>query len=151
MCSLMTVRRRSTTRWTRRLVCGFRWKYWKASGDDEGAKQLLPALRDVVKYYKEGTRFDIRADSDGLITAGTLGSQLTWMDVKVDGYVPTPRHGKPVEINALWLNALLMLAEMEEKLGQNVHAAVICASSPTRLRGVSSRRFGSRTAIIFMM
>jgi predicted glycogen debranching enzyme len=101
------------------------WKYWKASGDDEGARQLLPALREVIKYYKEGTRFDIRADDDGLITAGTAGTQLTWMDVKVDGYVPTPRHGKPVEINALWLNALLMLAELEEKLAQDIHSAVI--------------------------
>ena len=77
------------------------WKYWKASGDDAGMRQLLAALKDVIKYYKEGTRFDICADADGLITAGKQGSQLTWMDVNVDGYVPTPRHGKPVEINAL--------------------------------------------------
>ena len=101
------------------------WKYWKASGDDAGTKQLLPALKDVIKYYKEGTRYDIYADSDGLITAGTPGTQLTWMDVKVDGYVPTPRHGKPVEINALWLNALLMLAEIEEKVLQDIQSAVI--------------------------
>lgn len=99
-------------------------QYWKASHDDEGTRKLLPALRDVIKHYKEGTRYDIRADNDGLITAGTPGTQLTWMDVKVDGYVPTPRHGKPVEINALWLNALLMLAELEEKLAKDVQAAV---------------------------
>ena len=101
------------------------WKYWQASHDDDGARQLLPALADVVKFYKDGTRYDIHADGDGLITAGTPGTQLTWMDVKVDGYVPTPRHGKPVEINALWLNALLMLAEMEENLAQDIHSAVI--------------------------
>jgi predicted glycogen debranching enzyme len=101
------------------------WKYWKASGDDNGTRELLPALQEVVRYYKEGTRYDIYADSDGLITAGTPGTQLTWMDVKVDGYVPTPRHGKPVEINALWLNALLMLAEMDEKLLRDIQAAVI--------------------------
>ena len=101
------------------------WKYWKASGDDEGARQLLPAMSDVIKYYKEGTRYNIRADDDGLIAAGMPGTQLTWMDVKVDGYVPTPRHGKPVEINALWLNALLMLAEMEENLARDIQAAVI--------------------------
>jgi predicted glycogen debranching enzyme len=58
-----------------------------------------------------------------LITAGTAGTQLTWMDVNLDGYIPTPRHGKPVEINALWFNALLMLAEMQEKGGKNVQAA----------------------------
>lgn len=101
------------------------WRYWKSSADDETARKLLPALRNVVKYYKEGTRFDIHADNDGLITAGTPGTQLTWMDAKVDGYVPTPRHGKPVEINALWLNAVLLLAEMEEKLASDVHAAVV--------------------------
>ena len=101
------------------------WKYWKASGDDAGMRQLLAALKDVIKYYKEGTRFDICADADGLITAGKQGSQLTWMDVNVDGYVPTPRHGKPVEINALWLNALLMLAEMDERILHDVQSAVI--------------------------
>src|SRR5262249_53156282 len=101
------------------------WKYWKASGDDTGLKQLLPALSDVIKYYREGTRYDIHADDDGLISAGTPGTQLTWMDVKVDGYVPTPRHGKPVEINALWLNALLMLAEIEAKVAQDIQGAVI--------------------------
>jgi predicted glycogen debranching enzyme len=111
------------------------WKYWKASGDDDGARQLLPALAEVAKYYKDGTRFDIRADDDGLITAGTPGTQLTWMDVKVDGYVPTPRHGKPVEINALWLNTLIMLAEMEEKLARNIHGAVILRKLADQVAG----------------
>ena len=101
------------------------WKYWKASGDNEGVRGLLPALSDVVKFYRDGTRYDIYADKDGLISAGKAGSQLTWMDVKAEGYVPTPRHGKPVEINALWLNALLMLAEMEENLARDVQTAVI--------------------------
>jgi predicted glycogen debranching enzyme len=111
------------------------WKYWKASGDDDGARQLLPALAEVAKYYKDGTRFDIRADDDGLITAGTPGTQLTWMDVKVYGYVPTPRHGKPVEINALWLNTLIMLAEMEEKLARNIHGAVILRKLADQVAG----------------
>jgi predicted glycogen debranching enzyme len=101
------------------------WKYWKASGDNVGTKELLPALSDVVRFYRDGTRCDISADKDGLISAGTPGTQLTWMDVKVEGYVPTPRHGKAVEINALWLNVLFMLAEMEEKLLNDIHAAVI--------------------------
>jgi predicted glycogen debranching enzyme len=117
------------------------WKYWKAGGDDEGALQLLPALREVIKYYREGTRYDIHADGDGLITAGTPGTQLTWMDVKVDGYVPTPRHGKPVEINALWLNALLMLAEMEEKLSHNIHSAVILRKLADQVAGSFVKAF----------
>ena len=111
------------------------WKYWKASGDDAGAKQLLPSLSDVIKFYKEGTRYDIYADSDGLISAGAPGTQLTWMDVKVDGYVPTPRHGKPVEINALWLNALLMLAEMEERILQDIQSAVILRKLADQVAG----------------
>ncbi|HVM61437.1 MAG TPA: amylo-alpha-1,6-glucosidase, partial [Verrucomicrobiae bacterium] len=117
------------------------WKYWKASGDDDGARQLLPALGEVVKFYKEGTRYDIYADSDALITAGTPGTQLTWMDVKVDGYVPTPRHGKPVEINALWLNALVMLAEMEEKLVRDIHSAVILRKLADQVAGSFVRAF----------
>ncbi len=117
------------------------WKYWKASGDDKGARELLPALQEVIRHYQEGTRYDIYADSDGLITAGTPGSQLTWMDVKVDGYVPTPRHGKPVEINALWLNALLMLAEMEEKLVQDIHAAVILRKLADKVAGSFVKAF----------
>jgi predicted glycogen debranching enzyme len=120
------------------------WKYWKASGDDAGAKQLLPALGDVIKFYKEGTRYDIHADNDCLITAGTPGTQLTWMDVKVDGYVPTPRHGKPVEINALWLNALIMLAEMEENLAQNVHSAVILRKLADQVAGSFVKAFWNR-------
>ncbi len=100
------------------------WRYWKSSGDTDGMRQLLPVMADIVRFYKDGTRFDIRADTDGLITAGSAGTQLTWMDVNVDGYIPTPRHGKPVEVNALWLNALLMLAEMQEKVSKDTIASV---------------------------
>jgi predicted glycogen debranching enzyme len=117
------------------------WKYWKASGDDAGARELLPALSDVVRFYREGTRYDIFADKDGLISAGTPGTQLTWMDVKVEGYVPTPRHGKPVEINALWLNALLMLAEMEEKLVNDIKAAVILRKLADQVAGSFRKTF----------
>jgi len=99
------------------------WQYWKACRNDEALRELFPVLRDIVRWYQEGTQFDIRADTDGLIHAGGPGSQLTWMDVKLEGYVPTPRHGKPVEINALWFNALLMLAEIEETIGKNPSAA----------------------------
>ncbi|HUJ09840.1 MAG TPA: amylo-alpha-1,6-glucosidase [Verrucomicrobiae bacterium] len=111
------------------------WKYWKASADDEGTRQLLPALSEVVRNYKDGTRYDIYADHDGLITAGTPGTQLTWMDVNVDGYIPTPRHGKPVEVNALWLNVLLMLAEMTEKLARDIQSAVILRKLADQVAG----------------
>ncbi|MCX7887112.1 MAG: glycogen debranching protein, partial [Verrucomicrobiae bacterium] len=99
------------------------WKYWKTSRNKAAMAELLPTLREILRWYRDGTHHGIGAADDGLIVAGGAGSQLTWMDVKIEGYVPTPRHGKPVEINALWFNALLMLAEVEEAVGGNPQAA----------------------------
>jgi predicted glycogen debranching enzyme len=76
--------------------------------------ELLGACRDIIAAYRKGTDFNIFMDEDGLIVAGDEGSQLTWMDAKRDGVVFTPRHGKAVEINALWFNALQCLAEMSD-------------------------------------
>jgi predicted glycogen debranching enzyme len=69
-------------------------------------KKLRAAVEAILAGYNEGTRFGIRADRDGLLSAGEHGQQLTWMDARVDGREITPRIGKPVEIQALWLNAL---------------------------------------------
>jgi len=99
------------------------WRWWRAKGDAAAAAALLPVIREIVTAYRDGTRFGIGADTDGLIVAGGPGSQLTWMDVKIEGYVPTPRDGKPVEVNALWYNTLLMLAEMEQALAKDANAA----------------------------
>jgi predicted glycogen debranching enzyme len=68
--------------------------------------KLLAAVDAIVAGYLAGTRYGIRMDSDGLLRAGAPGVQLTWMDAKVGDWVVTPRAGKPVEIQALWLNAL---------------------------------------------
>jgi len=68
--------------------------------------KLLPAIKWIVDSYRRGTRFDIHADKDSLISAGNADTQLTWMDAKCNGVVFTPRYGKAVEINALWYNAL---------------------------------------------
>ncbi len=73
--------------------------------------RLLPAVRWVIDSYRQGTRFGIHADEDGLITGGDEQTQLTWMDVKFDGLVFTPRYGKAVEINALWYSGLCRLAK----------------------------------------
>jgi glycogen debranching enzyme len=76
---------------------------------------LLRACRDIIAAYRDGTEFNIRMDSrDGLIVAGDATTQLTWMDARRDGVVFTPRHGKAVEINALWFNALRCMAEMSD-------------------------------------
>jgi glycogen debranching enzyme, archaeal type, putative len=74
--------------------------------DDCHTKKLRAAVEAILAGYNEGTRFGIRADRDGLLSAGEHGQQLTWMDARVDGREITPRIGKPVEIQALWLNAL---------------------------------------------
>jgi predicted glycogen debranching enzyme len=74
---------------------------------------LKSAILAIVSGYAGGTRFGIRRDTDGLLACGEPGVQLTWMDAKVGGYVVTPRTGKPVEIQALWISALLAAAVLE--------------------------------------
>lgn len=87
--------------------------YMKKSRDNDLYESLLlPACREIIEGYRDGTRFGIRMDPlDGLITAGDRQTQLTWMDAKVGEIAFTPRHGKAVEINALWYNALRLLGE----------------------------------------
>jgi predicted glycogen debranching enzyme len=82
-----------------------------ATGDDALLADLFPALEAVVEWHRRGTRYGIVADpADGLLRAGEPGVQLTWMDARVGDWVVTPRIGKPVEINALWYNALRAMA-----------------------------------------
>lgn len=76
-------------------------------------KSFLPVLRQIVEEYQKGTLNNTYMDEDGLIWSGDPTTQLTWMDVKVNGWVVTPRHGKAVEINALWYNALKITAFFE--------------------------------------
>jgi len=95
------------------------FQYLKASGDSKTfIQELMPAIRWIIDSYHKGTRFDIRADADGLITAGDNQTQLTWMDAKYDGLAFTPRCGKAVEVNALWYNSLCLLAQFKEDRGQ---------------------------------
>ncbi|CAG0965739.1 hypothetical protein PHYC_00973 [Phycisphaerales bacterium] len=91
--------------------------YLESSGDRAGfGEHLLPACIGVVSAYAEGTDFEIRMDpADGLIAAGNERTQLTWMDAARDGVIFTPRFGKPVEVNALWVSGLRRLAVAVEK------------------------------------
>jgi predicted glycogen debranching enzyme len=73
---------------------------------EDTVKKLEHAVEEILKGYSRGTRFGIHANTDGLLAAGVPGLQLTWMDAKVYDHVVTPRIGKPVEVQALWLNAL---------------------------------------------
>ncbi len=93
--------------------------YHKATGDDELLGDLFPTLRDIIDWHQRGTRYHIQVDTnDGLVYAGEPGVQLTWMDAKVGDWVVTPRIGKPVEINALWYNALSSMAAFAKHLGE---------------------------------
>ncbi len=83
--------------------------------DDCHTKKLQAAVEAILAGYNEGTRFGIRADRDGLLAAGEHGQQLTWMDARVDGREITPRIGKAVEIQALWLNALAIGAQFSSR------------------------------------
>ncbi len=82
------------------------------SSDSGFETEMLPVMLNIEKAYEQGTDFHIKMDEDGLIEAGADKEQLTWMDVCVNGYLPTPRHGKPVEINAYWYSALCILYEL---------------------------------------
>jgi predicted glycogen debranching enzyme len=86
-------------------------RYLRATNDRSTLRQLLPTLKSIIDHHVRGTRFGIGVDpADGLVRQGEEGYQLTWMDAKVDNWVVTPRRGKAVEINALWFNALRLLA-----------------------------------------
>jgi predicted glycogen debranching enzyme len=88
------------------------YKYHQYTNDKALVDELLPVLKDIIEWHDKGTRYNIRVDSDGLLRSGEEGVQLTWMDAKVDDWVVTPRKGKPVEINALWYNALSVMEEL---------------------------------------
>ena len=92
--------------------------YVDATNDQELLAELYPFLVESIAWHRRGTRYGIRMDpADGLLYAGEPGIQLTWMDAKVDDWVVTPRIGKPVEINALWYNALCIMADFADRLG----------------------------------
>jgi predicted glycogen debranching enzyme len=93
--------------------------YVGTTGDTGLLREVYPALEDVGAWYERGTRYGIRVDErDGLVTQGADGVALTWMDARVEEWVVTPRKGKPVEINALWYNALMALSRFAKKLGK---------------------------------
>ncbi|WP_035984712.1 amylo-alpha-1,6-glucosidase [Leptolyngbya sp. KIOST-1] len=94
--------------------------YHSATADTALIEALFPRLQEVIDWHSKGTRHGIQLDpADGLLAAGELGVQLTWMDAKAGDWVVTPRTGKPVEVNALWYNALLVMAAFARLLGQS--------------------------------
>lgn len=93
--------------------------YWAATADAQFVADLFPKLVEVIEWHQKGTRYNIHVEADGLLYAGESGVQLTWMDAKIGDWVVTPRTGKPVEINALWYNALRIMQQLAEVVGQS--------------------------------
>lgn len=85
-------------------------------------EQIFPHLKEIISAYEKGTDFSIYMEDDGLIHAGSGLDQITWMDVRIGDWVATPRHGKPVEINALWYNALRIMESLCEKFDEDASA-----------------------------
>jgi predicted glycogen debranching enzyme len=111
-------------------------RYLEATGDEAFVLgEMLPVLLDIVAWHDRGTRHGIRTDQDGLLRAGAPGVQLTWMDAKVGDHVITPREGKAVEINALWYNAIAILADLTKRGGDAKRARALSA----RAKAIRSR------------
>ena len=104
------------------------WLYYQRTRDADFVREAWPVMVRIVEAYRHGTHHAIGMDADGLIRAGEGLDQVTWMDVCVDGILPTPRHGKPVEINAYWYNALRILGELAPMAGKEGDAYVSLAA-----------------------
>lgn len=87
--------------------------------NDSVIRGFFPVIADIIEWHLRGTRYHTHVEDDGLLFAGEPGVQLTWMDAKVGDWVVTPRTGKPVEVNALWYNALLTATQFARRLGRN--------------------------------
>ncbi len=116
-------------------------RYLLATDDRLTLQQLIPYLKDIVVHHIQGTDFGIGVDpNDGLLRQGAPGYQLTWMDAKVDDWVVTPRRGKAVEINALWYNALRLLAGWLREENQTADADKL-EQHAARAQEAFNRRF----------
>jgi predicted glycogen debranching enzyme len=91
-------------------------QYLNYTGDLEFLRsELYEVFAGIISWHLRGTRYGIKVDDDGLLSSGEHGVQLTWMDAKVNDWVVTPRHGKPVEIQALWYNALCIMEDLARR------------------------------------
>jgi predicted glycogen debranching enzyme len=120
-------------------------RYDTVTGDQALVEELLPVLQDIVRCHRQGTAFNIHVDEDGLLSQGAPGVQLTWMDALVDGWVVTPRRGKAVEINALWHNALVLLAGWVDRAGLAAEGDDLRAEA-ARCRAAFNARFWNPAA-----
>lgn len=93
----------------------------RSQDEDLIREELYEKLVEIIRWHTRGTRFGIRMDEDGLLAAGEAGVQLTWMDAKIGDWVVTPRCGKPVEIQALWYNALRTMQDFAQMVADSAN------------------------------
>ena len=116
-------------------------RYFAASRDEARVRETAwPAVKQILDGYRRGTRYGIRMAEDGLIRGGVPGAQLTWMDAKVGDWVVTPRHGKPVEIQALWVRALEVGESLAQRFGEEDYADQ-CRNDRSKAIGSFRKRF----------
>lgn len=119
--------------------------YYEHTGETGFIREAFPVMEEIISCYAKGTDYGIHMDKDGLIMAGKGLDQVTWMDVRVGEILPTPRHGKPVEINAYWYNALCImdefagLLEKADGTGSIAEAGVSAGSAGIDYRGLSEK------------
>jgi predicted glycogen debranching enzyme len=123
--------------------------YLAATGDEELIGELYSKLVDIIVWHVRGTRFGIKMDSDGLVHAGEAGTQLTWMDAKVGDQVFTPRMGKPVEIQALWYNALSVMVELARGMRDTKDVATYSRMAARAKRNFNSRFWNSDLGCLY--
>jgi len=125
-------------------------RYVRATGDRVTLEQLLPVLRTIIDCHLRGTSFGIAVDpADGLLRQGAPGYQLTWMDAKCGDWVVTPRRGKAVEINALWYNALCLMAGWLHGAGDGAAAAATAARAEAAKASFAKRFWNPVTGYLF--
>ena len=124
-------------------------RYDVVTGDHGLVQELLPTLEDIVDWHRRGTLFGIRVDADGLLTQGTPDLPLTWMDAKVGDWVVTPRRGKPVEINALWHNALVLLEKWLVRDGRGLLADGIAREARRAAEAFNARFWNPASGHLF--
>lgn len=118
------------------------YEYQKRTGDLAFVKKAYPVMQDIIRWYAEGTDYGIHMDQDGLIMAGQGYDQVTWMDVRVEDILPTPRHGKPVEINAYWYNALRIMDEFSKgQQGRSMEADADYGAMADKVSAVFEKLF----------
>lgn len=105
------------------------YEYVQAFGEDEFIKSNMGIFEEIIQHHLKGTRYDIQATPEGFLYGGDEKTQLTWMDARIGNYTVTPRWGCPIEINALWYNALKTFQFLCNRLGQKVPTEIVQVSN----------------------